>query len=59
MDGLNRTLEGKGVSMSVLAASLSRTYNSLLGRNLIDGTGLTGMFDIHLKWAIAEGVTTR
>jgi uncharacterized protein (TIGR03435 family) len=51
VDGLNRTLEGQGVSMAVLATNLSRTYNSALGRNVIDGTGLTGTFDIHLIWA--------
>jgi len=38
--------------MSVLAASLSRTYNSALGRNVIDGTGLTGTFDFRLKWSM-------
>jgi len=50
--GLNRTLDGKGVTMEALAASLSRTYNSLLGRNVIDATGLAGTFDIHLTWTI-------
>lgn len=54
VEGLNRTLEGKGVSMAVLATNLSRTYNSALGRNVIDSTGLTGIFDIHLKWAIDD-----
>ena len=38
--------------MAMLATNLSRTYNSALGKNVIDGTGLTGTFDIHLKWAI-------
>ncbi len=52
VEGLNRTLDGKGVSMEVLATNLSRTYNSVLGRNVIDETGLTGTFDIRLKWAI-------
>jgi uncharacterized protein (TIGR03435 family) len=54
VDGTNRTLEGKGVSLAVLASSLSRTYNSQLGRNVIDATGLPGVFDIHLKWAIDD-----
>ena len=40
--------------MAVLAANLSRTYNSVLGRNVIDRTGLTGVFDIHLKWALDD-----
>jgi uncharacterized protein (TIGR03435 family) len=50
-DGLNRMLDGKGVTMAMLATSLSRTYNLMLGRNVIDGTGLTGRFDVQLKWA--------
>jgi uncharacterized protein (TIGR03435 family) len=54
VEGSNRILEGKGVSMAVLATNLSRTYNSALGRNVIDVTGLTGTFDIHLKWAIDD-----
>ncbi len=53
-DGLNRTLEGRGISMQALAASLSRTYNSVLGRNVIDVTGLAGLFDIHLTWTIDD-----
>jgi uncharacterized protein (TIGR03435 family) len=52
VEGLNRTLEGQGVTMAVFAANLSRTYNSSLGRNVIDGTALAGAFDVHLKWAI-------
>lgn len=50
--GLNRALDGKGVSMAVFAANLSRNYTSDLGRNVIDRTGLTGTFDVHLKWTI-------
>jgi uncharacterized protein (TIGR03435 family) len=52
VDGLNRTLDGKGVTMAMLAANLSRAYNSLLGRNVVDATGLAGTFEIHLTWAI-------
>jgi len=47
--GLNRTLEGAGVSMAELASSLSR---SELRRTVIDRTGLTGAFDVHLKWIV-------
>ena len=36
--------------MEALATSLSRTYASDLGRIVIDRTGLTGTFDVRLKW---------
>jgi uncharacterized protein (TIGR03435 family) len=51
-DGLNRTLDGERITMAVLATALSRTYVSQLGRNVIDATGLTGAYDVHLKWAM-------
>jgi uncharacterized protein (TIGR03435 family) len=51
-DGLNRTLDGKGVTMEMLAGNLSRSYNSSLGRNVVDKTGLTGTFDMQLTWTI-------
>lgn len=53
--GLNRSLSGKGVTMAELAKTLSRTYTAMLGRNVIDGTALTGAFDIHLTWAMDSG----
>jgi uncharacterized protein (TIGR03435 family) len=56
---LNRSLEGKGVTLGELAKTLSRTYTAMLGRNVIDGTGLTGTFDIHLIWAMdSDGART-
>ena len=51
VNGLDHSLDGKGVTMAALAASLSRAYNAALGRNVIDGTGLAGSYDIHLEWA--------
>jgi uncharacterized protein (TIGR03435 family) len=51
-EGLNRALDAKGVTMVVLATNLSRTFTAALGRNVIDGTGLTGTFDFHLTWAM-------
>jgi uncharacterized protein (TIGR03435 family) len=55
-EGLNRSLDGKRVTMAELAKTLSRTYTAMLGRNVIDETGLTGAFDIHLTWAVdADG----
>jgi uncharacterized protein (TIGR03435 family) len=51
-DGLNRTLEGQAITMALLASTLSRSYTARLGRNVIDATGLTGAYDVHLKWAI-------
>jgi uncharacterized protein (TIGR03435 family) len=47
-DGFNRKLEGTGVSVGKLAASLSR---SGLNRPVIDRTGLSGGFDLQLTWA--------
>jgi uncharacterized protein (TIGR03435 family) len=46
-DGLNWTLDGAGVSAAKLASTLSR---SGLDRLVIDKTGLTAGFDLHLKW---------
>ena len=46
-DGRNWTLDGKGVTVGKLATTLSR---SGLDRPIIDRTGLTGGFDLHLKW---------
>jgi uncharacterized protein (TIGR03435 family) len=57
-DGQNRTLDGAGVSMALLATNLSRTYNSNLGRNVMDGTGLSGLFDVHLNWTIDDLIGT-
>ena len=52
MSGLNRALDGKGVTVAALAANLSRNYTSDLGRTVIERTGLTGTFDVHLTWSI-------
>jgi uncharacterized protein (TIGR03435 family) len=52
VEGLIHSLDGKGVTMAELAKTLSRTYVSAVGRNVIDETGLTGAFDIHLTWAV-------
>jgi len=46
-DGRNWALEGTGVTVGKLAASLSR---SGLDRPVIDRTGLSGGFDLRLKW---------
>lgn len=59
MEGLNRSLDGKSVTMAELAKTLSRTYTAMLGRNVIDWTGLTGPFDVHLTWAMdSDGART-
>jgi uncharacterized protein (TIGR03435 family) len=47
--GLKRTLEGKGVSLDALAESLS---SSELNRTVLNKTGLTGRFNLNLRWAI-------
>jgi len=51
-EGLNRTLDARGVTMAGLATNLSRSYTAALGKNVIDGTGLTGTFDFQLTWAM-------
>ena len=60
VSGLNRALDGKGVTVAAFAASLSRNYTSDLGRTVIERTGLTGTFDVHLTWsnlALASAAT--
>lgn len=51
--GVNRTLDGKGVTMDGLAETLSR---SGLDRAVLDQTGLTGAFDVNLKWAVDPSI---
>jgi uncharacterized protein (TIGR03435 family) len=46
-DGLGMGMEGIGVPMSSLASQLT----DLLGRPVIDNTGFSGIFDIHLTFA--------
>ena len=57
-DGANRMLDGTGIGMALLATNLSRTYNSNLARNVMDATGLSGVFDVHLKWAFDDLTST-
>lgn len=44
-------LDGKGVSLADLAANIARSYNTSLGRDVVDTTGINGVFDIHLVWS--------
>jgi uncharacterized protein (TIGR03435 family) len=46
--GSNRTLDGAGVSATVLIANLSRLA---VDRSIIDKTGLDVGYDVHLEWA--------
>lgn len=48
---LRPVLEGLGVSLPDLAANIARSYNTSLGRDVLDRTGITGAFDIHLTWS--------
>jgi uncharacterized protein (TIGR03435 family) len=48
-NGTNRALDGKGVSMAALANAIARTVQ----RSVIDKTGLTGTYDLHLQWTDA------
>lgn len=49
-EGPNRRLEGKGVTIADLAASLSHSYNTDLNSVVVDVTGLSGGFDMSLRW---------
>jgi uncharacterized protein (TIGR03435 family) len=42
----SHTIGGTGISMAQLAVTLS----SILQRTVVDETGLTGVFDIHMEW---------
>jgi uncharacterized protein (TIGR03435 family) len=46
-DGADRMLEIAGATMADLAAALS----GALRQTVLDRTGLTGIFDVHLKWS--------
>jgi uncharacterized protein (TIGR03435 family) len=48
-NGISRTLDGKGVSMATLAGNIARS----LRRAVIDKSGLTGTYDLHLEWTDA------
>jgi uncharacterized protein (TIGR03435 family) len=47
--GLKRTLEGRGIRLDALAEMLSRTE---LNRTVLNKTGLTGTYDVSLRWAV-------
>lgn len=49
-EGPSRRLEGKGVTVADLAASLSHSYNTDLNSVVVDATGLSGGFDVSLRW---------
>jgi uncharacterized protein (TIGR03435 family) len=48
-NGTSRALDGKGVSIATLAGNIARS----LRRSVIDKTGLTGTYDLHLEWTDA------
>jgi uncharacterized protein (TIGR03435 family) len=54
-EGLLRTLDWRGVSMSdaggIAYRSLAGQLRLIVKRPVIDKTGLTGTFDVHLRWA--------
>src|SRR5262249_31955060 len=45
--GRNRTLDGKGIGIGDVAKTLARVEFHM---PVLDRTGLTGTFDIHLEW---------
>jgi len=56
-EGPSRRLEGKGVTVADLAASLSHSYNTDLNSVVVDATGLSGGFDVSLQWTNDVDVT--
>jgi uncharacterized protein (TIGR03435 family) len=49
VEGLNRKLEMFGVTTEELAAALAR---SELRRKIVDKSGLTGIFNVHMTWPV-------
>jgi uncharacterized protein (TIGR03435 family) len=56
------TLDGEGVQIAaadrVTLGSLTGQLSSILGRPVVDRTGLTGLFMFHLQWLPAEGASS-
>jgi uncharacterized protein (TIGR03435 family) len=48
-------LNGEGINMEHLANSLTRASSAELGRVVIDKTGLTGKYDLTLRWTPENG----
>jgi len=46
-NGLNRTLDGTGIAISDLT---QWALPNITDRTVVDRTGLTGKFDVHLEW---------
>ena len=49
--GLRRTLDAHGIDMATLASALSGPH-AKLDRPVVDKTGLTGLFEVHLKYSL-------
>ena len=49
-NGAGVRLDGRGVSLAELATNLSHRYNTTLGRDVVDRSGISGTFDVHLQW---------
>jgi uncharacterized protein (TIGR03435 family) len=46
-----RMTAGKMMTTSTTMADLARNLSPIAGRSIVDGTGLTGSFDVDLTWA--------
>ncbi len=59
VDGARRTLDGEGIGMvngdNLPLSGLTENLSEALDRMVIDKTGLTGLFDVHLEWADDAG----
>jgi uncharacterized protein (TIGR03435 family) len=46
----NGQIKAEGITLEDLAQKLTRSLSDVLGRVVIDQTGLTGRYDLTLKW---------
>jgi uncharacterized protein (TIGR03435 family) len=54
----NGQIKAEGVTLEDLAQKLTRSLSDVLGRIVIDRTGLTGRYDLTLKWTPAMTAST-
>src|SRR5262245_15681207 len=56
--GTFRMMRGELVGTAVPLETLTQALSQMLGRTIVDKTGLTGFFDINIRWAPDPGQLT-